>query len=213
MTTDTYSDETIKAVQEAQNTLTAFYGAFMAALGKVVTELPLHFIFWKPYDYAPNAPSVTLKLWKTPIFSTDYATFSHLPLIDSTHHFSTLDAVTYNKNVPARKGDAMVTFFIYPNKAILDVDYDQEWPTTLPVEGPLARVIAYKLTADDDSSLSENWEPLEYPEDIGPVGEALPTENPKVLVWARAFDLIQFLNDPSRLFGELLAFLKEGSEA
>jgi hypothetical protein len=208
----TFSDEAIKAVQEAQNTLTAFYDALMESLNVIDLVVPLYFFYWEPF-YS-ESPLVNFNRWNSPIYSPEFSALTHLPLICSKHHFSTLDHMDNQLTKPAKSGDAFVTFMFSPNKAIREVDREDnmawDWPITLPIEGPLAQVVAYKMTKDDDLSMFITWEQLKSPEPIGPVGEIYPMENPKIVAWARSFDLVKFLNNPSDVYNDLGTFLKEG---
>jgi hypothetical protein len=194
------------ALQEAQNILTAFNYRLMRALKTATEELSLLFFFWEATDSDTTRRIVqNIPIW-------NFAAFSHLPLLHSIHHLSTLDPrVLRAREATTNRGDAMVTFNILTNKAHSAVDYEstqpENWPATIPAEGPSGKVFVYKAEKDAPGSFLNLWDECAYPDDIDYEGRVFETEEPAIKVWAKLFDLGAFLTDPKPLSSEISSFL------
>jgi hypothetical protein len=204
--------EGMKKVQRAQNTMAHFYADFMAALKKVIDELPLHFDRWEPFEYDTDADGGDL--WTIPVWDTDcYSAMSHLPLISSDHHFSTLKPEELRGEAAktgSDAGDAYLTLRIAPNRAVLAADFSGHpaaWPVSLPVEGPRAEVVIFRVSSRSERTLKEMWGNAPYPEGSAPEGKAFDTGYPELQGWSKTFDLAEFLTDPASLFAEIRAVL------
>jgi hypothetical protein len=205
--------EAIVEIQKAQNVLTAFYGVLMRVLATIPIKLPLYFSEWTPNEV--EEPNKTM--WRSPIWDPDrYSAFSHLPLLNSIHNFSTLPQKELfgTRVVPAkaaRKGDAILSFKICLNEAFWDLSYDsapEEWPTTLPLKEPYSEVLIFKITGDaGKSSLYDCWLDCDWPEKVGPTGEFSDTKRSGSKFWARTFDIAEFLSNPEALMEEIRSIL------
>jgi hypothetical protein len=212
MTIADYSKDGMAKVQMAQNILTPYYALFMFVMRKMVTELPLYFDFWEPYEYDTDASGD--ELWSIPIWDTEYySAFSHLPLISSDHHFTTLkpeERSGKNKKKTSDVGDAYLTLRIAPNRAVQTANFGgppEEWPAELPIEGPYAEAVVYRVTAPGSKPLTKLWGGADYPEDSSPDGKTFGTGAPNLQGWTKTFDLGEFLADPAPLMEEIRAVL------
>jgi hypothetical protein len=199
----------IRDIQESQNALTRVYGLLLKALKSVLDDLSLSFFCWEPHEYSEIPKKF---LWNKPCWDTEhYSVFSHLPLIHSWHHFVNMPIDDFKAREAAEPGQAIVSLQILTNVALLDIDYaetdEKDWPTSLPLGESLARAFVYKTARKSDSSLWNLWEECPWVENAGPEGQAFDTKFPELSAWARAFDLIAFLENPKPLIKEIGAFL------
>jgi hypothetical protein len=209
MTIDVKNDPDLLEIQKAQNTLGEFYSVLMESLKEVELELPLYFYSWESTDHYYKSSEV--HLGATPIWQGGCSAFSHIPLLYSYHHFSTLEKDVLVDNNSAAIGEALVTFRIAPNVSIMSAynqaSVDDSWPVTLPIERPYADVVVYKVTAPSKKSLLTMWSQVSWPVLVESKGCVFQTEDSNLLGWCESFSLAQFLLNRRTVFADIKAYL------
>ncbi|MDR1870848.1 MAG: hypothetical protein LBS60_02795 [Deltaproteobacteria bacterium] len=202
-----YAPFDLAAHQTASNLIAADNDRLSRIFGSVSTEIPpLTFNHRVAMDY--NIETIH----KIPFWEEPFCALSHNVLDNFSVSYGTARARDLRRKC-AKKGDAIVTFSVHMNNAILDVDFwaipPTDWPVSLPLSG--ATVFVYVGYAAEDSSepIASLWGEASYDGlELTSEGQTFKLEPRPFNAWAKFQDLVAFLNDPKDLFAEIKAVLE-----
>ncbi|MDR1870850.1 MAG: hypothetical protein LBS60_02805 [Deltaproteobacteria bacterium] len=202
-----YAPFDLVAHQTAANVIAADNARISRIFGSVPTEIPpLVFYSRETEDY--NSRTID----RVPFWSDQFCALSHNVLDHFGVNYGTARARDLRNN-NAKKGDAIVTFGVVMNNAILEVDFAgtpvADWPVTLPISGATLYVYVGYAAEDSDESLGYLWGEASYDGlELSAEGQTFTLEPRPLNAWAKSFDLAPFLNDPRAVFAEIKAVLE-----
>ncbi|MDR1870849.1 MAG: hypothetical protein LBS60_02800 [Deltaproteobacteria bacterium] len=202
-----YAPFDLAAHQTASNLIAADNDRLSRIFGSVSTEIPpLTFYHRAAMDY--NFQTIH----KVPFWEEPFCALSHNVLDNFSVSYGTAPVKDIDQN-SAQKGEAIVTFEVVMNNAILDVDFgsipSKDWPVSLPLSGATLYVYIGYAAEDSSESFGSLWGEASYDDlALTSEGQTFTLEPRPFNAWAKSQDLVSFLNDPKDLFAEIRAVLE-----
>ncbi|MDR3153437.1 MAG: hypothetical protein LBW85_03995 [Deltaproteobacteria bacterium] len=196
----------IDKAEEAARAQADYVEALDGSINGLADALGAGFLFWE--DYEELATVKKPKKSRTPGWGRSCLT--HFPMYISGYHFS--NYMNKFKEGKASPGDYVLSLYFALNKDCWNATEtwskeEGERLMSAPSPGPRAAFYLYKAVRDDESSLHDLWDGVEWisEDDFGRGWVATETDSLQGL--AEDFDLAGFLKDPAPLAGRIKELL------